>query len=169
MRAVRKTEDWPLAFPINEHEQAEIDLENSDQVLWREWPDTEGYVTRDDGLVACRIYKKVPARRMWDMIMSSTYDFAEPGFIMVDRINEMNNNWFCENIRATNPCGEQPLPPYGACLLGSVNLTRFVEKPFTDEAFSIGTNITRSCVFSRACWTMSWKSMACRWANSVMK
>ncbi len=134
MRAVAEDQDWPLAFPINEHEQAEIDLQNSDQVLWREWPDIEGYVTRDDGLVACRIYKKVPARRMWDMIMSSTYDFAEPGFIMVDRINEMNNNWFCENIRATNPCGEQPLPPYGACLLGSINLTRFVEKPFTDDA-----------------------------------
>jgi ribonucleoside-diphosphate reductase alpha chain len=134
MRAVAEDQDWPLSFPINEHEQTEIDLDNSDQVLWREWPDTEGYVTRDDGLVACRIYKNVPARRMWDMIMSSTYDFAEPGFIMVDRINEMNNNWFCENIRATNPCGEQPLPPYGACLLGSVNLTRFVEKPFTGEA-----------------------------------
>ena len=134
MQAVADDRDWPLSFPINHHEQGELDLENSDQVLWREWPDTQGYVTRDDGLVACRIYKKVRARRMWDMIMSSTYDFAEPGFIMVDRINEMNNNWFCENIRATNPCGEQPLPPYGACLLGSVNLTRFVEDAFTDQA-----------------------------------
>ena len=66
--------------------------------------------------------------------MVSTYDFAEPGFILIDRVNEMNNNWWCENIRATNPCGEQPLPPYGACLLGSVNLTNFVRKPFTDEA-----------------------------------
>src|SRR5690625_1552521 len=66
--------------------------------------------------------------------MSSTYDFAEPGFILIDRVNEMNNNWFCEEIRATNPCGEQPLPPYGACLLGSVNLTKFVRDPFTDKA-----------------------------------
>jgi len=131
--AVKNNETWLLAFPINEHEAQELDLQDPQQVLWREWPQSEGYVTRADGLVACRIYRTIPARRLWDMIMSSTYDFAEPGFIMVDRINEMNNNWFCENIRATNPCGEQPLPPYGACLLGSINLTRFVEQPFTDK------------------------------------
>jgi len=134
MKAVEENDKWALAFPINEHESDGVDLDNAERVIWREWPETEGYITREDGLVACRIYKTVPARRMWDMIMSSTYDFAEPGFIMIDRINEMNNNWFCENIRATNPCGEQPLPPYGACLLGSVNLTRFVDNPFTGEA-----------------------------------
>ncbi|MCJ7815180.1 MAG: adenosylcobalamin-dependent ribonucleoside-diphosphate reductase, partial [Xanthomonadales bacterium] len=134
MKAVEQNGSWSLAFPIKALEAEGMDLNDAKQVIWRDWPDTRGYITRDDGLVACRVYKTVPARRMWDMIMSSTYDFAEPGFIMVDRINEMNNNWFCENIRATNPCGEQPLPPYGACLLGSVNLTRFVAKPFTEGA-----------------------------------
>ena len=134
MKAVAEDQDWPLVFPLSDQEALELDLDDSKQVLWREWPETKPYITRDDGLVACRVYKTVPARRMWDMIMSSTYDFAEPGFILIDRINEMNNNWFCENIRATNPCGEQPLPPYGACLLGSVNLTRFVERPFTEQA-----------------------------------
>jgi ribonucleoside-diphosphate reductase alpha chain len=134
MRAVEQDEAWPLVFPISAKEVGELDLEDEEQVLWRDWPASDDYLTREDGMVACRVFRKVPARRMWDMIMSSTYDFAEPGFILIDRINEMNNNWFCENIRATNPCGEQPLPPYGACLLGSVNLTRFVENPFTEEA-----------------------------------
>ena len=134
MQAVVNDDDWALAFPITPSEAGDLDLDDPDKVLWREWPTVDDYVKREDGLVACKVYKKIPAKRMWDMIMSSTYDFAEPGFILVDRINEMNNNWFCENIRATNPCGEQPLPPYGACLLGSINLTRFVENPFTDSA-----------------------------------
>jgi ribonucleoside-diphosphate reductase alpha chain len=136
MQAVRDESDWKLAFPITrrEYESEKCDLTDALKFVWREWPVHEGYVANEEGLVACRIYKTVPARRMWDVIMSSTYDFAEPGFILIDRVNEMNNNWWCENIRATNPCGEQPLSPYGSCLLGSVNLTRFVHEPFTPDA-----------------------------------
>ena len=81
-----------------------------------------------------QVFQTLPAQRLWNAIMVSTYDYAEPGFILIDKVNQMNNNWFCEDIRATNPCGEQPLPPYGACLLGSVNLTRFVLDPFTEKA-----------------------------------
>ena len=134
MDAVNNDQDWPLVFPINIKEQGDINLDDASQVVWREWPTHKNYMTRDDGLVACRIYGHIRARHLWDMIMVSTYDYAEPGFILIDRVNEMNNNWWCETIRATNPCGEQPLPPYGACLLGSVNLTKFVRDPFTDQA-----------------------------------
>ncbi|HEV2607028.1 MAG TPA: adenosylcobalamin-dependent ribonucleoside-diphosphate reductase [Xanthomonadaceae bacterium] len=134
MDAVQNDGDWPLVFPINIKEQGDFALDDPNLVIWREWPTHTNYVTRDDGLVACRIYGHTRARHLWDMIMVSTYDFAEPGFILIDRVNEMNNNWWCENIRATNPCGEQPLPPYGACLLGSVNLTNFVRDAFTDRA-----------------------------------
>ena len=134
MQAVENDADWPLVFPVNIKEKGEIDLDNPEQVVWREWPTHRNYIAREDGLVACKIYGHIRARHLWDMIMVSTYDYAEPGFILIDKVNEMNNNWWCETIRATNPCGEQPLPPYGACLLGSVNLTKFVKHPFTDQA-----------------------------------
>ena len=136
MQAVKSDGEWKLAFPLarNEYETERPDLSDTAKFVWREWPDARGYVANEEGLVACKIYKTLPARRVWDLIMSSTYDFAEPGFILIDRVNEMNNNWWTETIRATNPCGEQPLPPYGSCLLGSVNLTKFVVDPFTEDA-----------------------------------
>jgi ribonucleoside-diphosphate reductase alpha chain len=136
IQAVRDDAEWKLAFPLAqaEYDPAQHDLADESQFVWREWPVTDHYVCNEEGLVACKVYRTLPAQRLWDVIMTSTYDFAEPGFVLIDRVNEMNNNWWCENIRATNPCGEQPLPPYGSCLLGSVNLTRFARRPFTAEA-----------------------------------
>jgi len=136
IEAVKNDADWKLSFPITEKEAIEdkLDVYTSNEVIWRRYPAENGYIKNEQGLTACKVYSTIPANRLWNMIMTSTYDFAEPGFILIDEVNTKNNNWFVENIRATNPCGEQPLPPYGSCLLGSVNLTKFVLDPFTDDA-----------------------------------
>ncbi len=136
IEAVKNDAQWNLSFPITEKEAREdkLDVYSDESIIWRRYPASNGYVKNEQGLTACKIYDTIPANRLWNMIMTSTYDFAEPGFILIDEVNNKNNNWFVENIRATNPCGEQPLPPYGSCLLGSVNLTKFVVDPFTDQA-----------------------------------
>ncbi len=137
MRAVKDDADWQLAYPMSKEEAQGVDMHDPAQVVWRvcDHMDNGNYLKNEAGLIACKVSRVIRASKLWNVIMASTYDYAEPGFILIDKVNELNNNWFCENIRATNPCGEQPLPPYGSCLLGSVNLTRFVREPFTANAW----------------------------------
>lgn len=117
VRAVRADDEWPLVFPTSADGGA-------GELVVRRWSGG-----RDP--VPCRVHRRVRARELWSKIMRSTYDHAEPGVLFIDRINRTNNLAYAEQIGATNPCGEIPLPPYGACDLGSINLTTLVEHPFT--------------------------------------
>jgi ribonucleoside-diphosphate reductase alpha chain len=123
MEAVQHDTDWALAFPADELGDHLAEGES----VQRRW-------TGKSAPTPCRVLKRVRARDLWDKIMRATYDYAEPGVLFVDRINRLNNLWYREHITATNPCGELPLPPYGACDLGAINLTRFVREPFTADA-----------------------------------
>ncbi|MEW6990266.1 adenosylcobalamin-dependent ribonucleoside-diphosphate reductase [Colwelliaceae bacterium 6441] len=139
--AVKGNLSWPLVFPISQKELSaeKIVLTDSEKIHFREnyfeedYVKSHDYIVNEQGQIACKIYDYIPASRLWDMIMSNTFDYAEPGFLLIDLANEYNNNWFCEKLRASNPCGEQILPPHGACLLGSINLVKFVEKPFSEQ------------------------------------
>jgi len=120
MAAVQQDEDWPLLFPVDGHAAG-------GEVVMCSWPGRTG-------AVPCEVHRRVNARALWEKIMRATYDYAEPGVLFIDRINQFNNLYYRERISATNPCGEIPLPPYGACNLGSLNLTRFVREPFSEKA-----------------------------------
>ena len=125
MRAVDADEDWPLVFPASHlHDDAHCE---SEQLLSRHWSGAEAPLV-------CRVVRRVSARGLWQKIMHATYDYAEPGVLFIDRINRHNNLYYREDISATNPCGEIPLPPYGACNLGSINLLAFVRDGFSARA-----------------------------------
>ncbi len=121
MQAVKQDADWNLVFPVANDEVAGEDIVLQPWGMHRE-------------PVACRIYRRIKARALWQQIIQSAYHFAEPGVLFEETINRMNNLWYREHITATNPCGEIPLPPYGACNLGSLNLTQFVKNPFSPDA-----------------------------------
>ncbi len=120
MQAIERDESWPLVFPASR-------LAGDGEILSREWPG-------EPSAVPCRVVRRLPARDLWDRLLRASYDSGEPGILFIDRINRLNNLWYCERITATNPCGEVPLPPYGACDLGSINLTRLIRDPFTPQA-----------------------------------
>jgi ribonucleoside-diphosphate reductase alpha chain len=120
MQAVAADAPWPLVFPA-------ASVRGAGETVMRDWPGV-------DGAVPCRVLRTLPARLLWQRLLQASYAGGEPGVLFVDRINRMNNLGYCERISATNPCGEVPLPPYGACDLGSINLARLVRDPFTPQA-----------------------------------
>jgi ribonucleoside-diphosphate reductase alpha chain len=131
MAAVRSDAEWPLIFPAG--------ATSGQELVYRNWPGHRGPMP-------CNVLRSVPARALWDEILRTAYETAEPGVLFVDRINGMNNLWYREAITTSNPCGEVPLPPYGACDLGSINLTQFIEGPFTERARLDTTSLAKTVV-----------------------
>ncbi|MDH3310168.1 MAG: adenosylcobalamin-dependent ribonucleoside-diphosphate reductase [Gammaproteobacteria bacterium] len=134
MEAVHGDRDWALVFP---QESSPAGTET----VMRPWSGAAAPIR-------CRIHRRVRARELWDKLMRATYEYAEPGVLFIDRINQANNLWYREQICTTNPCGEIPLPPYGACDLGSLNLTAFVHDPFTDKARLDLDGISKATAFA---------------------
>ena len=124
MQALKLDADWPLVFPAQHLDEQ---VTGHERLIQRRW---SGSMEEQD----CRVLKVIKARSLWKKIMQATYNYAEPGVLFIDRINQHNNLGYREHITATNPCGEIPLPPYGACNLGSINLPQFVQQPFTENA-----------------------------------
>lgn len=120
MQAVKDNREWELVFPV------ELSDQDTKEIVYKRFSSREK--------IPCRIFKRVNARKLWQQVIRSAYDYAEPGVIFEDTINRYNNLSYCEYIHATNPCGEIPLPDYGACNLGAINLTQFIVAPFTDRA-----------------------------------
>jgi ribonucleoside-diphosphate reductase alpha chain len=121
MQALEADSDWPLAFPV-----AETGTDTA-AIVQRRWP---GYAAE----IPCRVFRRIRARDLWERLLRASFDCAEPGVLFIDRINAANNLGYREQISATNPCGEVPLPPYGACDLGSLNLVHFVRQPYERDA-----------------------------------
>ena len=137
MKVLKAKGKWYFYFPISikELKAAEVPP-NCTYDYWTGYtPETKpNYKYNDKGEVYCKVYDTIQAEDLWNTITDATYNYSEPGVIFVDHVNDQNNLWFCEEITATNPCGEVPLPPHGSCLLGSVNLVNFVKEPFTENA-----------------------------------
>ena len=119
LRAIEQDGPWPLVFPLSDHA-----VPVGGELCERIWPGSN--VPQ-----RCLVHRRVPARTLWRKLLQAQHDSAEPGLLFIDRINRANNLWYCEQLSTTNPCGEVPLPPNGCCNLGSINLTRFVQQPFS--------------------------------------